>query len=78
MFELLSVKVTGSVLRAGKGLSVVDVAASGLAAPSVVIEAVVGEGDLRFGGRAPARLNHDVGDELGVGDGALLFRVVSN
>lgn len=76
--QTLGVKVAGSVLSAAEGLVVDDMAAGGLAAPSVVVMAVVVEGDLRRGGRAPARLNHDVGLELAVGDGALLFGLVSN
>lgn len=76
--QTLSVKVAGSVLSAAEGLVVDDVAASGLAAPSVVIMAVVAEGDLRSGRRAPARLDHDVGLELAVFDGTLLLSLVSN
>lgn len=52
-------------------------AAGGLLAPSVIVVVVVGEGDLRTGRRAPAGLNHDVGGELAVGDGALLLGLVS-
>lgn len=74
----LGVKIAGSVLSAAEGLVVDDVAAGGLAAPSVVVVAVVAEGDLRCGRRAPARLDHDFGVELPVGDGALLLGLVSN
>ena len=76
--QTLGIKVAGSVHSAAEGLAVFDMTAGGLAAPSVVVVAVIGEGDLRSGGRAPARLYHDVGLELAVGDGALLFGIVSN
>lgn len=76
--QTLGVKEAGSVLSAAKGLVVDDVAAGGLAAPGVVVVAVIGEGDLRRGRRAPARLNHDVGFELAVLYGALLLDIVSN
>lgn len=76
--QTLGVKVAGSVLSAAEGLVVDDVAAGGLAAPSVVVVAVIAEGDLRCSGRAPAGFNHDVGVELAVGDGALLFGLVRN
>lgn len=75
--QTLGVKVAGSVLSAAEGLVVDNVTASGLAAPSVVFMAVVAEGDLRSGRRAPARLDHDVGLELAVFDGALLLSLVS-
>lgn len=68
----LSVEVARSVLGAAERLVVDDVAAGGLPAPSVVVVAVVGERDLRCGRRAPARLDHDVGLELAIVDGALL------
>lgn len=76
--QTLGVKVTGSILSAAEGLVVDDVAAGGLAAPGVVVVAVVAEGDLRCGGRAPARLDHNVRVELAVGDGAFLLELVSN
>lgn len=74
----LGVEVASSILGAAEGLVVDDMAAGGLAAPSVVVVAVVGERDLRRGGRAPARLDHDVGLELAVRDSALLIGLVSN
>lgn len=76
--QTLGIEVAGSVLCAAERLVVDNVAASGLAAPGVVVVAVIGEGDLRRGGRAPARLDHDVGFELAVLDGALLLGLVSN
>lgn len=76
--QTLGVKVAGGVLSAAERLVVDDVTASGLAAPSVVVVAVVAEGDLGGGRRAPACLDHDVGLELAVFDGALLLSLVSN
>lgn len=76
--QTLGVEVAGSILSAAEGLVVDDVTAGRLAAPSVVVVAVIAEGDLRGGRRAPASLNHDVGLELIVFDGALLFTRVRN